>query len=218
MIWPTFCIDNFFKNPDAIIDVAKKLKFHKTNGQFPGERTDYLHKVNNDFFLQTTKKIIACLYPNEVNNIKWTASQQFQKINPKKHPCKGFIHQDLDVEFTSIIYLSDTVSNTCIYRRLKEPIPDHTEIRKKGYTGLIDQNSAEFKKEIKTNNELFEKTIEFKSIKNRMIVFDGSADHGVESFGKKEDGDRLTLITFFESISRLDNFPLKFHANECKKY
>ena len=219
MIWPTFCIDNFFQNPNSVIDFAKTLKFIKSNGNFPGERTDALHKINNDFFDQTTRKIVACLYPNEVyNNIRWRAAQYFQKINPKEHPDKGFVHQDLDTEFTSIVYLSDNNSNTCIYRRIKTPIPSHTVNKEKRYTGKINKNDIKFKKDIEINQSCFEKTIEFKSIKNRMIIFDGAADHGVENFGNKEDEERLTLITFFESISKVDNSSLKFHANECQRY
>lgn len=219
MIWPTFCIDNFFQNPDAVIKFSKTLKFIKSNGPFPGERTEALHTVNQEFFEQSTKKIIACLYPNEIfNNIRWTASQYFQKINPKEHPDTGFIHQDLGTEFTSIIYLSNNNSNTCIYKRIKQPIPDHTVIRKKRYTNKINKNNPQLKKELKINQSCFEKTIEFKSIKNRMILFDGAADHGVESFGNKDEGERLTLITFFDSVSRVDNYALKFHANECQRY
>ena len=63
MIWPTFCIDDFFINPEAIINYSKKLKFYKSEGNYPGERTDSLHKVDYDFFLNTTRKIIVSLYP-----------------------------------------------------------------------------------------------------------------------------------------------------------
>ena len=218
MIWPTFCIDDFFINPEAIINYSKKLKFYKSEGNYPGERTDSLHKVDYDFFLNTTRKIIVSLYPNEIDNLNWTATQYFQKIKTKDFPNQGFIHQDLEKEFTSIVYLTDDLSSgTCIYKRIKEPIPEISSIRKKGYLDLKKQKTKKFKDELKFHNSHFKKTIEFKSIKNRMIIFDGSADHGVENFGKNSE-ERLTLITFFSAIYRKDGQSLKFHSNECKKY
>jgi len=218
MIWPTFCIDNFFQNADAIVDYANNLEFKSNNGAFPGTRTEAIHEIDNYFFSSTTKKILACLYPNEIeSNLQWTALQYFQKIDPKKYATEGFIHQDLDAEFTSIIYLNETNSNTCIYRRIKEPIKNESKIKYKAYKGQISQKSKTFKNALKRNNQFFEKTIEFKAIKNRMILFDGGCDHGVESFGNKNE-PRLTLITFFERIIRTDNKSLKYHANECRKY
>ena len=105
---------------------------------------------------------------------------------------KGFIHQDVGgTEFTSIIYLSDNESNTCIYKRLKENIPNHLKIKEDMYLNKIKQSSPRFQKALKENNESYKKTIEFKSIKNRMILFDGSVDHGVESFGRKNEKERL---------------------------
>jgi|DEB0MinimDraft_6_1074348.scaffolds.fasta_scaffold17942_3 hypothetical protein len=218
MLWPNFCIDNFFQNPDSVLDFAKTLKFYKTNGTYPGERTKPLHEIDHDFFLNVTKKIVACLYPNDVKNLIWCANQYFQKIKPQKYSTKGFIHQDMGTEFTSIIYLSDNESNTCIYKRLKENIPNHLKVKEEAYLNKIKQNSPRFQKALKENNKSYEKTIEFKSIKNRMILFDGSSDHGVESFGKRNEKERLTLITFFSSISRTDGKDLKFHSSECKRY
>ena len=49
-----------------------------------------------------------------------------------------------------------------------------------------------------------------------MILFDGSQYHGVDNYGN-DNKERLTLITFFESVKRVDNKPLKFHALECIK-
>ena len=57
---------------------------------------------------------------------------------------------------------------------------------------------------------------EFTSLKNRLVLFDSSQFHAVNNYGK-ENKDRLTLITFFKSIVRTDDQPLKFHVNECQK-
>jgi hypothetical protein len=221
VLWPILCLDNFFNNPDQVIELSKKLKFNKSTGKFPGERTDSLHLLNKEFFLHTTQKIITCLYPNEIQNIQWTASQYFQKINSNKYQTPGFVHQDIDYEFTSIIYLTDNpTSGTCFYKKLMEATPKSDEMieaKYRGYSNLANMHSPSFKEALEINNKAFEKTIEFKAIKNRMILFDGGTPHGVENFGQ-EDEERLTLITFFESISRNDGQPLKFPVSQCKRY
>jgi hypothetical protein len=221
MIWPILCVDNFFTNPNQVIEFSKELKFNKSDGNFPGERTNSLHSIDRQFFLHTTEKIITCLYPNEVKNIRWLASQHFQKIKSNEYQAPGFVHQDLDWEFTSIIYLTNNpTSGTCFYKKIKEVPPksdEMMEVKHHGYSNLVNMHFEPFKKALELNNKAFEKTIEFKSIKNRMILFDGGTPHGVENFGQ-EDEERLTLITFFKSISRNDNQPLKFPVSQCKRF
>lgn len=216
MLWPTICVDNFFHNPNAVIDFTKTLKFKKSEtGRWPGKRTDPLHIVNNDFFQETTIKIIASLYPNELEkgNLRWKAFQYFQKIKSNEYLEPGYIHQDTSTEFTSIVYLSDEEeAGTAIFKKIKDPVPNHKNIKEKSY--LNNERSKEFFKSIKENRECFQQTFEFTSLKNRMVLFDAFHFHAVNNFGKKQK-ERLTLITFFESIYRLDGDPLKFHVNEC---
>lgn len=217
MIWPTLCIDNFFKDPEAVIKFSKTLDFIKNDGRYPGYRTKQIHTVDFSFFQLSTAKIIASLYPNEAltGSLKWTATQYFQKINTKEHLELGYVHQDIDFEFTSIVYLSDEEdAGTAIFKKIKEPVPPHDDIKIKRY--LNNKKSKEYFDSIKKNRECFKQTFEFTSLKNRMVLFDASQFHAVNNFGKKQK-ERLTLITFFNSIFREDGSPLKFHVNECLK-
>jgi len=218
VLWPILCVDDFYRNPDQVIEFANSLDFYESTGKFPGERTRSLHEIDRTFFLHTTNKIINSLYPNDINNIKWSATQYFQKIDPKIHKTKGFIHQDNTSEFTSIIYLTKNLnSGTCFYRRIKEAIPNHDSLRNDSYKNIEKLEENSFKEAIDKNNECFEKTVEFKSLKNRMILFDGSLDHGVENFGE-DDEIRLTLVTFFDYVARIDDQPLKYHSTQCKRF
>ena len=215
MLWPTVCIDDFFKNPEAVIAFANKQKFSKGSGRWPGERTEPTYTYSKEFFDDTTQKVVAALYPKECldPNIRWRAQQFFQRIPGSKTP--GFIHTDTGLEFTSVIYLSNHEdAGTAIYKQIKAPIPDHLEAKKKGY--LINENSKDFKKALKDNRECFQKTLEFTSLKNRMVLFDARHHHGVENFGKSKE-PRLTLITFFYSIGKEGGEPLKYHVNECTR-
>jgi hypothetical protein len=200
MIWPTLCIDNFFVNPDAVIEYSKKLKYKYGDGTWPGQRTQSTHILDLNFFKITTKKIIAALKPSE-------------------YPEKGFIHQDISAEFTSIVYLTSEKNNgTCLYK-LKNAVKDNSyeEEQKKNYLNRSKKRSKKFKEVLIKNQESYEKILEFKSMKNRMILFDASQFHGVNNYGL-ENEERLTLISFFHSVRRIDGQPLKFHANECIKY
>lgn len=222
MIWPTLCIDNFFVNPDAVIEYSKKLEYKYGDGTWPGQRTQSTHILDSNFFKITTKKIIAALYPNDIEKdscLEWNATQYFQKIKPSEYPEKGFIHQDISAEFTSIVYLTSEKNNgTCLYK-LKNAVKDNSyeEEQKKNYLNKNKKRSKKFKEVLKKNQESYEKILEFKSMKNRMILFDASQFHGVDNYGL-ENEERLTLISFFHSIRRVDGQPLKFHANECIKY
>jgi hypothetical protein len=215
MLYPTLCIDNFFQNPDSVIDFSKTLEFKKGDGTWPGKRTLPLHMIDNNFFQKTTSKIMASLYPNEIHSrtMQWSAAQYFQKIKTNEHLHPGYIHQDLEDEFTSIIYLSDEEdAGTAIFKIIKEPIPIYEDIKIKNY--LSKKKSKDFFKSIKDNRECFQQTFEFTSLKNRMVLFDSFHFHAVNNFGKKQK-ERLTLITFFKSICRRDGQGLRFHVNEC---
>jgi hypothetical protein len=219
MLWPTLCVDDFFKNPQAVINFSKTLDYIKLPGLYPGERTDLIHSIDQEFFNNVTTKIIACLYPNEVyqENLICNAKMYFQRIKPQENIQPGFVHQDSTCEFTSIVYLSDEEdTGTAIYRNIKQPIPNWTIEAKKGYTNTKKQKTKAFKKAVEDNRKCFQQTFEFTSIKNRMVLFDGSQYHGVNNFGKRKK-DRLTLITFFHSISRANGESLKYHVNECRK-
>ena len=136
----------------------------------------------------------------------------FQKIKTNENLEPGYVHQDLDAEFTAIVYLSDEEdAGTAIFKKIKEPFPDHKDVKVKSY--LNNEKSKDFFKSIKENRECFQQTFEFTSLKNRMVLFDVFHFPAVNNFGKKQK-ERLTLITFFESINKLDGDPLKFHVNE----
>jgi hypothetical protein len=221
MLWPTLVIDDFFQNVDAVIDYSKTLKFLKTNGKWPGERTRPLHIENIEFFKKVTSKIIACYYPNETENtnFRWTASSYFQKIKTKDHTNPGFVHQDRDQAFTSIIYLTgEENTGTSLYKLIKisEKTDSYVPNKIKGYLDVKYQKSKKFKNSLKENLNSYQKTLEFLPLKNRMIMFDGAQHHSASNFGKNEK-ERLTLITFFKSVYFQDGTPLKYHLSECQR-
>jgi hypothetical protein len=212
MIWPNLCIDNFFNEPDKVVEFANSLKFTKPdNHNYPGKRTQYMHLINFEFFEFSTLKILSLLYPNECKKLKWTAHQAFQKV-PANLKYDGWIHTDEQYEFTCIIYLSKFLNcGTSIYH----PINSHGYIKNtKEKNEYFEHNDPEkflkTEKAYKENNGSFEETIKFNSKYNRLILFDGASYHSSNIFKHENNKEeRLTLITFFKKIEFINDENLK---------
>ncbi len=87
MQWPTLIVDNFFTDPHAIVNLSKTFEYTKSEDNiWPGTRSPYVHKVNKDFFLWSTRKIMALLYPMQITTsynepaVTWEAAQFFQRV------------------------------------------------------------------------------------------------------------------------------------------
>ena len=91
------------------------------------------------------------------------------------------------------------------------------EIRQDGNLDSNKIKTKEYKEARKKSNQRFKKTISFDSIPNRCIMFDSSQYHAVNNYNNSKQGERLTLITFFDSIKRNDGQQLKYHAIEAKR-
>ena len=207
MQWPTVIVDNFFTNPQGVVKLSKTLKYERApDHTWPGKRTLPLHQAHNDFFLWSTRKIMALLYPSQIiqeKALKWEACQYFQCVPYNTYGDEGWIHSDIEHEFTAIIYLSDhPQSGTCLYEgKYFNTQPQYLEEKKRFYKDLKDIDRME-KYRNKTNAN-FRKKAELFSNFNRLVLFDGSTWHASRNADKSKS-DRLTLITFFTDITCKD--------------
>ena len=210
MMWPTLIVDNFFDDPQKIINFSKQFKYERDlENQWPGTRTLPMNELNKDFFTWSTRKIMNLFFPMNLEQIKWRANQQFHKIPYKTYGKKGWIHRDEDSEFTAIIYLSHhTDSGTALYKpKLVVPKDFYNDKKMKFYKDLQDYSDSE--KWRKKLNAHFEKVVDLHSSFNRLVLFDGHQWHGAENFGTEKE-DRLTLITFFTGIMGKEGFSLRY--------
>ena len=45
-MYPNLIVDNFFEDPDSIVDLSKNLQYSSSDdGRWPGLRSNYLHKI-----------------------------------------------------------------------------------------------------------------------------------------------------------------------------
>ena len=204
MQWPTLVVDNFFTDPQDIVKLSKTLKYVPSpDNSWPGTRTLPLHEVDNQFFLWSTRKIIALLYPTQImseEGLKWKASQYFQRVPYNVYGDEGWIHRDNEYEFTVIIYLSDhPQSGTCLYEgKYFNTDSEYLEEKKRFYKDLKDPKRMEKYRD--KSNSKFRKKIELFSNFNRLVLFDGGTWHASRNADKSKT-DRLTLITFFGSVT-----------------
>jgi len=204
MHWPTLIVDNFFTDPHAIVKLSKTFKYAQAvNGAWPGTRSPPVHEVDKEFFLWSTKKIMALLYPMNLDEMSWNASQYFQRVPYKIYGEEGWVHNDHIFEFTSIIYLSDySDSGTCLYEgKHFNSVIEYEEEKKRFYRDLKDFKRMEKYRE-KANSK-FTKKVELYSNFNRLVLFDGYSWHASKGDRMYKD-DRLTLITFFKNITIKD--------------
>lgn len=218
MMWPTICIDDFFTNPKEILDYAKTLEYTPSaDGTWPGARSKPLHQLDNNFFSHVTGKMLAALYPNEWRELSWHADSYFQKID-SRWKGQGWVHKDVGKEISSIIYLSDNVDcGTSLYKQITyKSLP--LENNKTNYNlNPETMKSNKYKKDLMEHNKDYRKTVSFKSEFNRCIMFDSYQYHAVDDFNKDDSKERITIITFFDSITRSNRTAVKPHAGESRR-
>ena len=217
MIFPTLIVDNFFSDPYKIKTISDKLNFKKDpNGEWPGERSEQLHKVNFNLFNFINLKILSLLYPKDHNQINFTASSTFQKISKERYPHEGWVHKDNPSEITAIVYLSKHKNcGTSLWKAKDFFVPNNMDDKKYYYKkDTFDEEQLKFLKE---HNNNYEKILEVDSLFNRVLIFDSNHPHSANNFvDLNVDDDRLTLITFIKKL-QINNEPLKYPITECNR-
>lgn len=224
MNFPALCIDNFYNNPDEVRDFALSLDFKKQPGNYPGERSDYLYEVDQKFFNMFCKKLFSIFYNYNFDYIEWNVNTIFQKIYPysedRNSPLNsGWYHQDLHSVAAGVIYLnpnSNLDAGTTIgeINTLSEIDYDDYSYRNKLYAGEnIDR--LKYQKKILDHNSKFNKTLEFKNVYNRLILYDACYWHKETNFLANDYEPRLTQVFFIEKFEACSGSPIQRVGNHC---
>ena len=177
MLQDIIVIDNFFKDPDSIVEFANQQAFEendfeKTKSYWQGLRTDELHNINTVKTNKITDELFERIfYDNFTKSNKysliytWRARFYFHRLKEAYKLQYKWIHNDPSI-YAGIVYLN------------KNPSPD---------TGTFI---------IKKDN-----IISIENKYNRLVLYNSDYLHSpMNGFGESENS-RLTLTIFIYSIS-----------------
>lgn len=203
--YPINIIDDFFEDPDAIVELANSVDYCDSDPAWPGKRSAHLKEINSRFFNYFVDKVF-CAFGLAPSGAQIDAT--FQKIVPfskDKWDIKnrGWIHIDAnDIIFAGIVYLNknaDKDTGTSIYRPKKGfyyDDPEERKMKRKLYGGK-DVNDDDYSQKYNEYNGQFEETIKVDNIYNRFFSFPNNAWHGVRTYGTEE---RLTIPFFCQRV------------------
>ena len=202
MTYPITIVDDFFEDPDGIVEMAESMKYYTPNtGNWPGTRTKNLHVEDKRFFNYFGQKLHLLFYESPPEY--WNLQCHFQLIDPfcedkysKKN--RGWIHKDIDTWFGGIVYLQkdpEPDTGTSAYRvkrGFSHQFADEINIKEMQYRSE-NVDDAEYDKAYDAMRNQFEETVSIANVYNRFVLFNNITHHGVQTFGTKP---RLTLNFF----------------------
>jgi hypothetical protein len=215
--FPTMCIDKFWADPDAVVDLAMAQEFSEQHDSYPGLRTKELGNILPKFNEIMINKIISLFIDiKKYNNIEITTKHFFQKISPISEDKKinvGMVHQDSQDYFDAA---GDILS--CIVYLNKNPVVDAgTSIFQEKYANSdyfwFDKKNSN--QDVLLHNSKFIETIRFQNIYNRLILYDSCHMHAINTLASDED--RLTQVFFCDSIIS-GTFPPGLRAKQYEYY
>ena len=202
MTYPVTIVDNFFEDPDGIVEMAESMKYYTpTTGNWPGTRTKNLHVEDPRFFNYFGQKLHFIFY--ETVPEYWNLQCHFQLIDPfcddkysKRN--RGWVHKDIDTWFGGVVYLQknpEPDTGTSVYkvkRGYSHQFANEIEKKEQLYRseGISDE---EYEPAYDAMINQFEETVSVANVYNRFVLFNSTTHHGVQTFGSKP---RLTLNFF----------------------
>ena len=207
MTFPITIVDNFFEDPDSIVEMAESMAmFPPSSGNWLGFRTRSLHTENNRFFNYFGGKLFNLHFDKTPE--RWELTCHFQKIEPltkdkyDKRNC-GWVHQDIDTWFGGVVYLNknpEPDTGTSIYQ-----VKNGFSFQYKEETGVKEKLYLNKPIDVNHYNECYDKvhdqyieTVKVENVYNRLVMFNSLTHHGAKTFGTKP---RLTLNFFGVNFS-----------------
>ena len=201
MSYPLVIKDNFFPDPESILESCNQFDCDSTYPNWPGLRTCCFSGINRKLFLFISNRIFALIHDKEPDQYNMNIS--FQKIKPyveddkwdKKN--RGWVHQDSCL-FGGVIYLDknpDKDAGTGIYK-LKDGyhFQDKESLSYKVllYSGkLIDD--GQYYQAYDMIADQYEETLRVPNVYNRLVLMPGDQMHAMTTTGDKE---RNTIVFF----------------------
>lgn len=212
-LYPVTIVNDFYEDPDQLRNYALSQEYrYCQNPQdkygWPGCRTKDISELNQELYQKVCLKIVSLFHNSEHDFMRWNILTSFQIVEAKFD--KGLIHQDGDVVFAGIIYLSPEApldSGTSIYRKNKL-------FDEQRYSSAMEQNDLMLTSGMMPSfdyHEMFEETVRVNNVYNSLILFEGDQYHAANKFfGISKENSRLTQTFFIKRVDaqKLSVFPI----------
>jgi hypothetical protein len=119
----------------------------------------------------------------------------------------GWVHYDENVIFAGVIFLTPKIDLNCgtsIFKIVDKEKLDLSNAKKDFYKNGID---SDYDNRIQSHRDAYIETIRFNNVYNRLIAFDSSCAHGVNSYYSDSD-PRLTQVFFVTKIDTKTKPPI----------
>jgi hypothetical protein len=204
--FPAICIDNFFNDPDGVVDFAKSIEYPKSQKNYPGVRSAPLHQINRDIFDSVCKKLFGMFYgPTIPDEIHWNVEMSFQRVDPfpnqELYYPDGWVHED-GKQLAGVIYLNknDINAGTSLFvpKNTQQIAPKNNNVKEAFYEGLVTDPQV-YNRAVEESNGDYEETVSFKSRFNRLVAYDGRHLHAAKNLMRLSE-PRYTIVFFVHAL------------------
>ena len=201
MSYPLIIKDNFFSDPDAIVNIINHVDYSLSSNNYPGVRTKSLDEINPKLYVHILRKIFLLLH--DKLPLRFDVKVGFQKIKPfvegdkwdKKN--RGWVHKD-GCLFGGVIYLDknpDKDAGTSIYKSkdgFDVQTQENIDAKELFYSGQLIDDGHYYNAYDRVRNQ-YEETLKIPNVYNRLVLIPNDQPHAMTTIGDKE---RTTLVFF----------------------
>ena len=196
-------IDNFFKNPQKIVDMAQTLDYERSEVH-PGKRSINLFTSQDPQHVEFAKYFAKRIADEVFFGInKFMIDIRFHKndIYDNDKANVGWIHND-PVSFAGIVYLNEEISDfnlgTSTFLKNKKERFDQYDFDERKEFNLTTNVTPEYLKILEENEKEFTETVRVGNVYNRLVAYDSKIWHRPNNFDTKSENERLTLLFFID--------------------
>ncbi len=200
---PTIVVDDFYEDPDVWRDFALKQEYFKGDrGNWPGLRTELLHRIDRNIFEVTMRKLLFILKDYGITQVS-ELQTGFQIIDETYG--RGWVHDD-DPTFqvAGVIYLNKDApigTGTTVYEDSNDFNGDlYTKVFEEDVLLATPEDRANYAKYRDEQVAHFKKSVVVENVFNRLIMFDSRCWHSADNFfGTTKENSRLTQVFFIKA-------------------
>ena len=196
--FPTTVFDNFFDDPDKIVNYANTLEYYNDEFHYPAFRTKSLNEIDPFLNEQIIHKIVSTYlsvdYAFEGNVCFQKNIEEFKT---------GAVHRDLDVDLSCIVYLTkNSISDGTSFYSLKNDTLYHSSNYYEKHELIKNNAYEEFENYAKETKKDFDLDLTVKAKYNRALIFEGNEYHSASDLKGNLDGeDRMTMLAFIHFLN-----------------